>query len=75
MDASMRAGVSSYIFPKMNLGHVSSCFLCFLNNGHRRVVTVVGAQLASCIVFLGSAINLAYHDVSIASVSKPRRQV
>lgn len=53
MDASMRAGVSSDIFQEMNLGRVSCCFLCFLNDGYRRVVTVVGAQLASCLFFFG----------------------
>lgn len=75
MDASMRAGVSSDIFQEMNLGRVSCCFLCFLNDGYRRVITVVGAPLASCLFLLGWAIASTYHDVSIANVSKPRRQV
>jgi hypothetical protein len=75
MDASMRAGVSSDIFQEMNLGRVSCCFLCFLDDRYRRVITVVGAQLASCLFFSGWVTASAYHDVSIANVSKPRQQV
>lgn len=73
MNSPMLTRVGCYIFKEMDFSCASGVFLCFLDDGYRCIVTIVCNQLVGWL-FSGLGFTSAYHDVSIANVSKPRRE-
>lgn len=68
VNTAVRACVGRDILEEMNLSCVSIDVLRFLNDRYRRIVTVLISWDNDL-----TAMITAYHDVSIAKVSRPRQ--